>query len=352
MRGVALVTGLLLAATAFADRPPLPSGSLRGGRSSPFVIGPSHLRDRHLPVANLEPLRRRAAIARGLDRVEVLDELTALLENQDAVDEELDRLFEETAAWYVVLLNEPALEESLHADELLVRGAKNVQETEPLLARQSLERMVAKYPRSPYLADARVMLAEMAERRKAYPEAMSHLRAVMGMPDKLFSTYARVRLGWVLSLAGDAKGAVAELAQVVIENEEPSLVEVALDLVAVPYAQVGRPELATALYERGDRSETAGRLRRLANEYSDKGKYEEAIIALRAAIAHDTDLTSICFDRADIAFATLSQDPRHRVDVALAFAELAEARKLAEEKCKLAADAALGQLRRVTTRDP
>jgi hypothetical protein len=66
-------------------------------------------------------------------------------------------------------------------------------------------------------------------------------------------------------LAGDAKGAVAELAQVVVENEEPSLVE-----VASIWSPFRTRRSAVVLYDRGDRSEAAGRLWRLANEYSDR----------------------------------------------------------------------------------
>lgn len=345
MRALAPLLGLALlglATPVVADPLPLPSlGVRRVGNPHPFVIGPTNITRRHAPVANIDALRRRVAIARGLERVEILDELTARLEDSEPPDDEIDRLFDEIVALYQLLLHEPALEKSIHADELLVRGAKNVMGRDEPLSRQAAERVLAKYPRSPFIADARIVLSELAERRRAFGEAATHLRAVVALGEKPFSTYARLRLGWTLSLAGDHKGAIAELAGLVVDGGESHIVETALDLLVVPYAKAGRADLAAALFDRGDRSETPDRLRRLASEYSDRGKLAEANTVLRAAIVRDGDLTAICLDRADLVYIT--SQGKNRIDLALAIAQLEEARKAADASCTLAADMALAR---------
>ena len=289
-----------------------------------------------------EQLQRRARTETGQGRIAALDALTAALEQLDPPDTELDLLLGEISMLYARVLFEPGLEVYPYADELVLRAAKSVGSADEKVAVRALERMIVKFPSSQYIYDAHLTLAGIAEAKRDYATAKRHLEAILANPRAQLASYARLKLGWVLHTAKNDRGAVAQLARVIAEGEEPLIVDAAADSIIAPYAHAGRAELAAMLFDHVDRGSAAERLRGLAGNYAAAGKHAEEVIVLRAAIEREGDLEASCLDRADLVAAMTSA--QNRVDAEVAIAELVEAVRFADAACAEAADHAVGTL--------
>jgi hypothetical protein len=302
---------LATASTAFARPPPLdlPSRLVEDRRTSRsvFLIGPSTATRTQPHVKDLAPLEARAKTATGLARVEALDALTHALEDRDIADADLEVVLARVAKLYSELLVEPALEQSPHADELMIRAVRSMIEQD--LAAQTCERLLAKYPSSRFALDAHMALAHVLEIREEYARAKPHLLAVISSGNSAFANHAGLKLGWLLNVALQQTTAVDQLVKM-SASDNHIVADAALDLVVIPYARAGRADLAAALFDRIDRSTSATRLRNLAVEYADQGKHAEIVVVLRDAIARDRNPRQLCLDRADIVAALVAMGNR------------------------------------------
>ena len=342
MKRLALVL-LAFASTGFMGRVPpvLPSELVQPRRAThPMIIGPSTPMRKQKHGKDTAPLAAKVASAKGLARVEAIDALTYALEDQDVPDADLEAMMDRVAKLYATLLAESALEQSPHADELLLRIVKGVRDEE--LAFEACERLLEKFPASRFAVDAHLALAQMLEYRGDYVFAKPHLLAAISSGQPAFANHARLRLGWLLDEAQQYAASVSELA-VLSESDDAAVADAAIDLLAIPYARVGRADLAAAMFDRIDRSKSAARLRSLAFEYADQNKFAEVIVVLRDAIARDRDPKALCLDRADIVAALAAT--KNRRDLGVAIAELADAQRISGS-CKPAADDAIARTKR------
>jgi tetratricopeptide (TPR) repeat protein len=348
---VLLVLAIAAPAVAKPDRPkPIPQPELAGrprprtGARQVIVIAPTtpFRKQRALDDREREQLERRARTETGLDRIAALDALTAALEQLEPPDTELDLLMGEISMLYARVLFEPGLEAYPYADELVLRAAKSVASADEKVAVRALERMLVKFPSSPFLSEAHLTLAGIAESKRDYATAKRHLEAILSNPRGPLASYARLKLGWLFHTAKDYPKAVAQLARVITESNDRLIVEAAADSIIAPYAFAGRAGFAAILFDHVGRGSAAERLRNLAAEYGELGKRAEEAVVLRAAIVREGDLDAICRDRADIVAAMTSA--HNSIDAEVAIAELAEAVRFADASCAAAADDAVGTL--------
>jgi hypothetical protein len=156
-----------------------------------------------------------------------------------------------------------------------------------------------------------------------------------------FAGFARLRLGWVHHLAKDDKRAVHELAAV-ITGTDRLLADAAADLIIDALPKGGTVAQAVALFDHVDGSQAADRLRGLASQYALVDMPVQAVPALRAAIARESDPKLICADRAEIVGASIQAS--NKADAELAIEEMRAALALADPTCASDAENAVWAL--------
>lgn len=340
-----LALALSLIATVASADPLRDDGTIRRRRASSVMLIAPATRPRKQPAvdeAGRVALQRAAMLEKGHAKIAALDALIAALEELSPPDAELELLMTEISAQYLLVLEEPALDTYRYADELMVRAAKGVTSDNDKLAAKVLERMLVKFPKSPFAFDAHLRLAQIAENDGKWKPAIAQYQTIVATEQRAaFATFARLRLGWVHHLAGDDKQAVRELAGV-ITGEEPQLADAAADLVGECIPKGGSLEQAIALIEHVDRTQAPDRLRKLADQYERAGKRELEVRARRAAIARESDHSLICSDRAEIVLASI-QIP-NKADAELAIEELRDSTKHGDPRCLFDAESVVWTL--------
>lgn len=334
----------LLATVASAD-PLRDEGTIRRRRSSNVLLIAPSTPTRKQPIIDdlaRAALQRTALVKKGHEKLAALDALIASLEDLAPADAELELLMTEISEQYAVVMQEKSLDTYGYADELMVRAARGLHGDHEKLAIATLERMLAKYPKSPFAYDAHLHLAKIAENEGKWKPAIVHYQAILATEKRVqFAAFARLRLGWVLHLASEDRQAVRELAAV-ITGDDVLLADAAADLVGEAIPKGGSLEQAVALFEHVDRTQAPDRLRKLADEYSRIGKRELEVRARRAAIARELDPGLICNDRAEIVLASI--EIANKADAELAIEELRDATKHGDPRCQFEAETVVWSL--------
>ena len=96
---------------------------------------------------------------------------------------------------------------------------------------------------------------------------------------------------------------------------------------------------AIALFDRADAGQAADRIRRLGDEYNTAGNRSLEVQARRAAIARETDRTTICNDRVEIVYALI--ETPNKADAELAIEEMRGALEHGDAQCVTEAENAV-----------
>lgn len=177
-------------------------------------------------------------------------------------------------------------------------------------ARAVYQRLAKEYPASPHVAAARFAFGEYYFEKGELTDAAAEYRAVLDLPDSIWTTHARFKLGWVALNLGRPDDALAAFYQVALETakdkgDAPLHRAATRDLVRA-YAEVGNAEKAHKYFKKVDKKLAFEMLERLGELYLEQGKAAKAIYTFRELISLDGKHARVCLWQYDVAHAMLT----------------------------------------------
>lgn len=237
-------------------------------------------RDEAFTIRDENPQRARVLEENAAGDLEFSDQLAA-----EAIDlyAELYRLYASTYADIDAVL--------------YYLGANMLQLGQNAAARTMFETLALEYPRSPFLPQAYLMLAELDFVDGEMSDALTLYNAVIQFPDSSVYPYALYKRAWCLynlsESTADFEGAVQQLldAIVVAEGQEgrERLVRDALRDMTLFYSEIYPADTASAFFAEIAPGQELDLIERLARIYGDRGLYQDSNYLYRELIAANPD---------------------------------------------------------------
>ena len=303
------------------------------------VLGPP------LDPASADRLRAQLPSLRGTPRLTALDRLAdaAELGADEGFDEAaVVRKLEHVAKPYADVIAEPGFATYANADQVLFRAAHVHFEMldygggAPLVLR-----LLEHYPKSAWLADADVLLADAAVdgdhnpglARRYYEDAIASGRPAI-------VDYARYGRLHALDLLAEYPTELNDGAQLARSSE--TYREPATRYVISAYAEIGDPDDARALFDTIDRGHLPTVLRLVSDAYRRLGNYDDATAILDEILATSGDDYELCAVH-ERAFELAVELDDHVVISNAARALVEAAHRANDSRCTSLADQRIGE---------
>lgn len=295
-------------------------------------------RDRAPEIA---ALRAQIAASRaGAARVELQRRLVDVLTEQADATPDAPAPRDEALALRAAILTAPTFAAMAHADEFLfATGHALMRAGRPADARKVLLQLIKDFPTSARVPDAYLAFGDFYFEQNQLVDAEQFYQQVVKFPGAATAAYARYKLGWVHANLGRFPEALEDFAAVMGAGDLALRRAAGNDLVFA-YAQIGRADRALALFTRLDRDRGAELLARLAQQYLDLGRVDDAITAFHEVIAHAPDAARRCAASLGALRASLVIGPR----AATLREATAVTHAIAGEPCRAEADGVLAEL--------
>ncbi|HEX2689145.1 MAG TPA: tetratricopeptide repeat protein, partial [Kofleriaceae bacterium] len=211
---------------------------------------------------------------------------------------------------YKTLIENPRLASYPHLDTAVFYLAYTLRHAQrPKEARAAYDKLLKDYPRSRFVADAYLALADYAYDVGQLDEAASRYQKVLKFPAAPRVRYARYKLGWVELNQRKYQDALEKFFQVAQETAQAAdqqvLHRAATHDFVRAYAEIGRADRALPAFQRLDGKDPYGMLAALGDLYLDQGKYDRAIFVYRELISEQPRSANVCAWQHAVARATL-----------------------------------------------
>jgi tetratricopeptide (TPR) repeat protein len=211
---------------------------------------------------------------------------------------------------YRRLLDNPRLASAPGVDTAVFTYAYTLQHAgHPQEARAAYERLLKDYPRSRFVADAYLALADDLFEAGRLAEAEVRYQKVLKFPDTPMYQYAQYKLGWVALSQRKYQDALEMFYQVAQGTRQAAdrrvLYRAARHDFVRAYAEIGRADRARPAFQRVDGQDPYGMLEALGDLYLDQGKYDRAIFVFRELLSAQPTSARVCAWQHAIARATL-----------------------------------------------
>lgn len=260
---------------------------------------------------------------------------------------------------YRALIENPRFASFPHRDAAVFAYAYTLQHAErPKEARAAYDQLLKDHPRSRFVVDAHLALADYAFEVGQRDEAARGYQKVLKFPASPLARYARYKLGWVELGQRKYQDALERFYQVAQDTKQAPDLQVLHraakhDFVRA-YAEIGRADRALSAFQRIDAKDPYGMLARLGDLYLDQGKYDKAIFVFRALIQAQPSSASVCawqhaVARAMLVTGTTGDKVREIEQLVRLYAALRDRRALpagVAAECREAAADMSGQLAR------
>ena len=165
-------------------------------------------------------------------------------------------------------------------------------------ARAAYERLLRNFPRSRFVVDAHLALADALFDAGKLAEAEPRYRKVLVFPTAAMYRYAQYKLGWVLLAQRrpqDALELFYQVAQGTAQAADRQVLHRAAEHDFVrAYAEIGRADRALVAFQRVDSKDPYGMLAALADLYLDQGKFDKAIHVYRELMSARPNDPKVC----------------------------------------------------------
>ena len=302
------------------------------------VLGPP------LDPASADRLRAQLATLKGTPRLTALDRLADAAEigADEGFDEAaVTRKLELVAKAYADVIAEPGFAKYANADQVLFRAAHVHFEMLDYDGGAALAvRLLEHYPRSPWLADADVLLGDAAVdrdpalARRYYDDAIASARPAIVD----YARYGRLR---ALDTLADYRTELLDGEQ--LARSSGTFREPATRYVIQAFAEIGDPDDARARFAAIDPGHLPTVLRMLSDAYRRIGKYDDATVILDEILATSGDSYELCAAR-ERAFELAIELDDHVV-ISNAARSLVEAvHRTSDSRCTIVADQRIGEI--------
>ncbi len=218
-----------------------------------------------------------------------------------------------TLETYRTLIEDPRFAGYPNLDAAVFGYAYTLQHAGPQTAKAALAafgRLLKDFPRSRFVADAYLAIADAAYDAGQLGEATAGYQKVLKFPAAVMYRYAQYKLGWVSLVQKKYQDALELFYQVAQGTRQATdrqvLYRAAKHDFVRAYAEIGRADRALPAFQRVDDKDAYGMLATLGDLYLDQGKYGGAIFVFRALLEAQPRSAQVCAWQHAIARATLA----------------------------------------------
>jgi TolA-binding protein len=175
-------------------------------------------------------------------------------------------------------------------------------------ARQVFDRLLKNHPQSKYVPEAHLVFADYFFEKGQLADAEARYRMILKFPKSAVYWYAMYKLGWIhmnLQRFQEALETFFQIAQATKNDlkQEP-LNRASLEDFVRAYAEIGKPDKASAAFQRVDSKRALEMLQVLAHRYLEQGKGDRAIWIYQELLRTAPADENACEWRYNIARAT------------------------------------------------
>jgi tetratricopeptide (TPR) repeat protein len=198
-----------------------------------------------------------------------------------------------------------------HLDTAAFAYAYTLQHAErPKEAHAAYDALLKDFPRSRYVIDAYLALADYLFEAGQLDEAAQRYQKVLKFPSSPLVHYAQYKLGWVALSQRKYQDALEnfyQVAQGTAQGADHQMLHRAAkhDFVRA-YAEIGRADRALPAFQRIDGKDPYGMLATLGDLYLEQGKFDKAIFVFRGLIEAQPGSANVCAWQHAIARAMLA----------------------------------------------